>query len=161
MAHARQRRGRGARRHRRRPRHLPAENDPPPRRPRTRSRGGGGVDLRLDAGIRPDQRRLHLVAPTAYILVLVVSLAAGLAAGLAACFLAPFLVDFLAGLALDVSAAGACPCIGDGCCATTIAGAARSASARSVRRIMVRYLRRRSEERRVGKECRSRWSPYH
>ena len=23
------------------------------------------------------------------------------------------------------------------------------------------YYRRRSEERRVGKECRSRWSPYH
>ena len=23
------------------------------------------------------------------------------------------------------------------------------------------YIRRRSEERRVGKECRSRWSPYH
>ena len=23
------------------------------------------------------------------------------------------------------------------------------------------YLKRRSEERRVGKECRSRWSPYH
>src|SRR5260221_14678178 len=27
--------------------------------------------------------------------------------------------------------------------------------------IMVYWLRRRSEERRVGKECRSRWSPYH
>ena len=26
---------------------------------------------------------------------------------------------------------------------------------------MPSYLRRRSEERRVGKECRSRWSPYH
>src|SRR3989454_7726536 len=26
---------------------------------------------------------------------------------------------------------------------------------------VVRTLRRRSEERRVGKECRSRWSPYH
>src|SRR5256885_7756845 len=142
MPHARQRRGPGARRHRRRPRHLPAENDPPPRRPRTRSRGGGGVDLRLDAGIRPDQRRLHLVAPTAYILVLVVSLLAGLAAGFAACFLAPFFANFLAGLALDVSAACACPCLGDGCCAPPIAGAARSASARSVRRIMVRYLRR-------------------
>src|SRR3989449_5064929 len=25
------------------------------------SRGGGGVDLRSDAGLRPDQRRLHLV----------------------------------------------------------------------------------------------------
>ena len=24
-----------------------------------------------------------------------------------------------------------------------------------------RYVRSRSEERRVGKECRSRWSPYH
>src|ERR1051326_9160653 len=120
MAHARERGSRGARRRGRGPRDLPAENDPPPRRPRTGSRGGGGVDLRLDAGIRPDQRRLHLVAPTAYILVLVVSLAAGLAAGFAACFLADFLVPFLAGFALDVSAAGACPCIGDGCCATTI-----------------------------------------
>src|SRR3989440_9951338 len=142
MAHARERRSRGARRGGRRPCHFSAENDPPPRRPRTRSRGGGGVDLRLDAGIRPDQRRLHLVAPTAYILVLVVSLAAGLAAGFAACFLAPFLVDFLAVWALDVSAAGACPCIGDGCCATTIAGAARSASARGGRRIRFRYVRR-------------------
>src|SRR3712207_8081391 len=26
---------------------------------------------------------------------------------------------------------------------------------------MLRFLERRSEERRVGKECRSRWSPYH
>ena len=26
---------------------------------------------------------------------------------------------------------------------------------------LLRALRRRSEERRVGKECRSRWSPYH
>src|SRR5438132_4349124 len=30
--------------------------DPPPRRPGTRARGGGGVDLRSDAGLRPDQR---------------------------------------------------------------------------------------------------------
>ena len=28
-------------------------------------------------------------------------------------------------------------------------------------RDMMRYLIYRSEERRVGKECRSRWSPYH
>src|SRR5260370_24044056 len=28
-------------------------------------------------------------------------------------------------------------------------------------RLGVRYNRKRSEERRVGKECRSRWSPYH
>src|SRR5207244_1171820 len=42
-------------------RHFPAEKDPPPRRPGTRARGGGGVDLRSDAGLRPDQRRLHLV----------------------------------------------------------------------------------------------------
>ena len=27
--------------------------------------------------------------------------------------------------------------------------------------VFVLYLRFRSEERRVGKECRSRWSPYH
>ena len=27
--------------------------------------------------------------------------------------------------------------------------------------LRVRYLGKRSEERRVGKECRSRWSPYH
>ena len=26
---------------------------------------------------------------------------------------------------------------------------------------VIRTLKRRSEERRVGKECRSRWSPYH
>ena len=26
---------------------------------------------------------------------------------------------------------------------------------------VLKELRRRSEERRVGKECRSRWSPYH
>src|SRR2546422_11551349 len=30
-----------------------------------------------------------------------------------------------------------------------------------VHRRLLRWLRRRSEERRVGKECRSRWSPYH
>ena len=30
-----------------------------------------------------------------------------------------------------------------------------------VRKIPVQYAKRRSEERRVGKECRSRWSPYH
>ena len=29
------------------------------------------------------------------------------------------------------------------------------------RRTFVQYDYRRSEERRVGKECRSRWSPYH
>ena len=28
-------------------------------------------------------------------------------------------------------------------------------------RILERIVRSRSEERRVGKECRSRWSPYH
>ena len=27
--------------------------------------------------------------------------------------------------------------------------------------VLEKYLRYRSEERRVGKECRSRWSPYH
>ena len=27
--------------------------------------------------------------------------------------------------------------------------------------IELSYIRKRSEERRVGKECRSRWSPYH
>ena len=27
--------------------------------------------------------------------------------------------------------------------------------------IMFKYIAERSEERRVGKECRSRWSPYH
>ena len=30
-----------------------------------------------------------------------------------------------------------------------------------VKQLNDRYLHRRSEERRVGKECRSRWSPYH
>src|SRR5947207_15372415 len=146
MAHARQRRGRGARRNRRRPRHLPAENDPPPRRPRTRSGGGGGVDLRSDAGLRAHQRRLHLVGPsTAYGLALDVSLGAGFAAGFVAGFVSCFLDDlwlddFFAAWAFDVSAVGAWPCIGDGCCAITTAGAARRASARSVRRIMPSYL---------------------
>src|SRR5207249_4456896 len=72
-------------------------------------------------------------------------LAAAVAAGFAFLFMVDFLADFFLDFdiaAFDVSAAGACPCIGDGCCATTIAGAARSASARSVRRIMLRYLRR-------------------
>src|SRR5260370_35201969 len=32
---------------------------------------------------------------------------------------------------------------------------------REERRMLPPYLRLRSEERRVGKECRSRWSPYH
>ena len=32
---------------------------------------------------------------------------------------------------------------------------------RSLLRLAERYFRSRSEERRVGKECRSRWSPYH
>ena len=30
-----------------------------------------------------------------------------------------------------------------------------------IRTVLVRYFHLRSEERRVGKECRSRWSPYH
>ena len=29
------------------------------------------------------------------------------------------------------------------------------------KKLMGEFLRSRSEERRVGKECRSRWSPYH
>ena len=32
---------------------------------------------------------------------------------------------------------------------------------RRITRNIVSFLRSRSEERRVGKECRSRWSPYH
>src|SRR2546422_8750537 len=31
----------------------------------------------------------------------------------------------------------------------------------AVRPVLVEHLEHRSEERRVGKECRSRWSPYH
>src|ERR1017187_4810006 len=38
------------------------------------------------------------------------------------------------------------------CANTTAAGAAT---------VPLRVIRNRSEERRVGKECRSRWSPYH
>ena len=30
-----------------------------------------------------------------------------------------------------------------------------------IRRFIAGFMRARSEERRVGKECRSRWSPYH
>src|SRR2546429_7312006 len=40
------------------------------------------------------------------------------------------------------------------------AGAIRERSGRVARDLGARH-RRRSEERRVGKECRSRWSPYH
>ena len=36
-----------------------------------------------------------------------------------------------------------------------------SGSADNMRRQIKDYLEDRSEERRVGKECRSRWSPYH
>ena len=32
---------------------------------------------------------------------------------------------------------------------------------RWVQRYAPKFIKRRSEERRVGKECRSRWSPYH
>src|SRR6266481_3799982 len=39
-------------------------------------------------------------------------------------------------------------------------GASAEVDGESVR-IQVRVVRSRSEERRVGKECRSRWSPYH
>src|SRR2546430_17564119 len=35
------------------------------------------------------------------------------------------------------------------------------AETREVARQRAEHVRRRSEERRVGKECRSRWSPYH
>ena len=31
----------------------------------------------------------------------------------------------------------------------------------AIKEFKKKYLRSRSEERRVGKECRSRWSPYH
>src|SRR6266516_1059385 len=82
-----------------------------------------------------------LITPRSYILVLALS---GFAAGLAGFFVAFFPLPFFAAVFAfdDVSAAGACPCIGEGCCPTTITGAARSASARSVRRIMSRYLQR-------------------
>src|SRR2546429_5720098 len=39
--------------------------------------------------------------------------------------------------------------------------AAASVIAKTVRDRLMRLLATRSEERRVGKECRSRWSPYH
>src|SRR2546430_484872 len=47
---------------------------------------------------------------------------------------------------------------------TTIAGidSMTSSSAQGLTQITIQFsLDRRSEERRVGKECRSRWSPYH
>src|SRR5213078_278518 len=78
--------------------------------------------------------------PVAYGLVLLVSLASCFVPGLAACVFLCFFMPFLSAFAFAVSAAGAWPCIGDGCCAITTAGAARRASARSVRRIMSRYL---------------------
>ena len=40
-------------------------------------------------------------------------------------------------------------------------GAYKFCSDREAEPIALAYLAKRSEERRVGKECRSRWSPYH
>ena len=42
-----------------------------------------------------------------------------------------------------------------------LAIARRPESLNPIQRAMFRCLQLRSEERRVGKECRSRWSPYH
>src|SRR3989441_13179028 len=44
---------------------------------------------------------------------------------------------------------------------TTIGGSALLRAAEKVKAKAVRIAAHRSEERRVGKECRSRWSPYH
>ena len=40
-------------------------------------------------------------------------------------------------------------------------GGYRYCSPREADPVAVQFLQARSEERRVGKECRSRWSPYH
>src|SRR2546426_6039945 len=77
-----------------------------------------------------------------YILLVSLAAAAGFADGLAAGFLAPFFpflpfVECAVAAALpfdDVSVAGIWPCIGEGCCATTIAGAASNASVRRDRK---------------------------
>src|SRR2546429_3127437 len=45
--------------------------------------------------------------------------------------------------------------------ATSRLRASSTAFSRSIRLSRARHAFRRSEERRVGKECRSRWSPYH
>ena len=42
-----------------------------------------------------------------------------------------------------------------------IAKAAKRASKIAAEGVVYAYIEGRSEERRVGKECRSRWSPYH
>src|SRR6266540_2865172 len=139
LAHARRARCHRASRPGSRPRRLPAKDHPPPHRPRPGSRGGGGVDLRSDTRLRADQRRLHVVA---HGFAWLVSLAVGLAARLACRFpvaFFPCVIDLLT--CFDVSA-GAWPCIGEGCWAATIAGAARRASVRSVRRIMRVCLQR-------------------
>ena len=46
--------------------------------------------------------------------------------------------------------------------ALTVDGKFGANAEKAVREFQLRYgLKERSEERRVGKECRSRWSPYH
>src|SRR3712207_6847287 len=46
-------------------------------------------------------------------------------------------------------------------CATSLRGQARTRSSHSSSVDLAGVAQTRSEERRVGKECRSRWSPYH
>ena len=52
--------------------------------------------------------------------------------------------------------------LADQLCAEIVAGTyPDGAKAPSINELAVFHRRSRSEERRVGKECRSRWSPYH
>ena len=55
------------------------------------------------------------------------------------------------------------PFVGLYVCGPTVYGDAHLGHARPAITfdLLFRYLKYRSEERRVGKECRSRWSPYH
>ena len=62
------------------------------------------------------------------------------------------------GAALTVSMLGAC---GGKDAASSSASAVSASSAADASSASVQDASKRSEERRVGKECRSRWSPYH
>ena len=73
-------------------------------------------------------------------------------------------VEALRGVSLEFSEGSFTALVGrSGCGKTTllrlIAGLERESGGRIVRSVPRRLCR--SEERRVGKECRSRWSPYH
>src|SRR2546427_13212363 len=67
-----------------------------------------------------------------------------------------------AGLGAGAGSGGAGPGDAAGSALRAVSGERDSSSAAPVLLVQtVEYPQRRSEERRVGKECRSRWSPYH